>query len=319
MNTLITGGAGFIGSHLTDILLNNGDSVVIIDDLSTGRFENFVHNEKNKNFSYYIDTIMNRDLMGKLIRSSDRIFHLAAAVGVQFIVKNPLKTLEINIKGTETVLELANKYKKKVLITSTSEVYGKSESLPFSEDDDRVLGSTSTARWSYSTSKAVDEYLALAYYREKGLPIVITRLFNTCGPRQTGEYGMVVPQFVKMALMGQTVTIFGDGKQTRCFCDVRDVVGALLKLMEETRAEGSVFNVGNDEEISIEDLAQEIITMTNSTSSVEYIPYEKAYEKGFEDMRKRMPDLSRINKLIGYKPKYSTKDMLRGVIEFYKQ
>lgn len=319
MNTLITGGAGFIGSHLTDYLLKKGDSVVIIDDLSTGRFENIIHNEKNSKFRYFIDTILNKEMMSNLIQASDRVFHLAAAVGVQFIVRNPLKTLEINIKGTETVLELANRYKKKVLITSTSEVYGKSESLPFSEDDDRVLGPTSTSRWSYSTSKAVDEYLTLAYYREKGLPIVISRLFNTCGPRQTGEYGMVVPNFVKMALMGQPVTIFGDGKQTRCFCDVRDIIGALSKLMDEPAAEGTIFNVGNDEEISIEDLAREIITMTDSTSPVEFIPYEKAYEKGFEDMRKRMPDLSRINNVIGYKPKYSTKDMLHSVIEYYKQ
>ncbi len=319
MDALVTGGAGFIGSHLVEALLGRGDRVWVIDDLSTGRFENIAHLEGDANFSYVIDTILDERILAELIAKVDIVFHLAAAVGVQYIIDNPLKSLETNIKGTELVLEHANEGKKKVIIFSTSEIYGKANSQPCKEDDDRVLGSTTITRWSYSSSKAIDEFLALAYHREKKLPVVIVRLFNTCGPRQTGQYGMVIPRFVKQALLDHPITVYGDGQQTRCFCDVSDVVRGVLALAEEPSADGEVFNLGSDEETTIEDLAGRIKELTASNSPIEYIPYEKAYEEGFEDMRRRVPDLTKIRNAIGYEPQVSLQQLLERVVADFKR
>ncbi len=319
MNILITGGAGFIGSHLCESLLSEGHKVTIIDNLSTGRFSNISHLQGNDKFQYVIGTILDRCLMENLISGADIIYHLAAAVGVKYIIDNPLLSLQTNIIGTENVLEFANKYKKKVLIASTSEIYGKSDKIPFKEEDDRVLGSTSISRWGYSCSKAIDEFVALAYHREKKLPVVIVRLFNTVGPRQSGQYGMVIPKFVKAALLGHPLLIFGDGKQSRCFTDVADVVTGLKALMNEPKAEGQVFNIGNTEEITIEDLAVKVKGITNSNSKIEYIPYEDAYEQGFEDMRRRMPDLSKINEYVGYAPKFNLENILERVVKYYEE
>jgi len=316
---LITGGAGFIGSHLAEKLLETGNSIFIIDNLSTGRFSNIRHLVKNPNFSYTIDSILNHNVLKELIKNCDQIYHLAAAVGVKYIIDNPLLSLRTNTVGTENVLEYANEYKKKVMVASTSEIYGKSDKVPFKEEDDRLLGSTHISRWSYSTAKAIDEFLALAYYREKKLPVVIARCFNTVGPRQTGQYGMVIPKFVKSALLNHPITIFGDGKQSRCFADVTDIVNGFIKLMNEPKAEGEIFNIGNDKEITIEELAHKIKKMTKSRSKIEYIKYEDAYEEGFEDMRRRIPDLSKINKLIGYKPKYSLDKILVRIINFFEK
>ncbi len=319
MKVFITGGAGFIGSHLADAHLQKGDQVTIIDNLSTGRLRNIMHNRKNPKFKYYIDTIINYPILENLIKEHDLIYHLAAAVGVRNIIENPLESLKVNIRGTEYVLELCSKYKKKILMTSTSEIYGKSEKTPYSENDDRLLGSTYITRWGYSCSKAVDEFLALAYYREKKLQVIILRCFNTVGPRQTGDYGMVIPIFVKQALLGHPLTVYGDGKQTRCFSDVSDVVDGMMKLMESDKTIGEIFNIGNDEEISILDLAKKIKKMTNSKSSIEFIPYDKAYETGFEDMQRRLPDLTKINKFIGYKPKIKLNEMLQKIINYYER
>lgn len=319
MNILITGGAGFIGSHLTESLLSEGHKIKVIDNLSTGRFSNIAHLQDNPNFKYVIGTILDRNLMENLISECDIIYHLAAAVGVKYIIDNPLLSLQTNIMGTEYVLEYANKYKKKVLVASTSEIYGKSDKIPFREEDDRVLGSTSISRWGYSCSKAIDEFIALAYYREKKLPVVIVRLFNTVGPRQSGQYGMVIPKFVKAALLGHPLMIFGDGKQSRCFTDVSDVVWGLKALMNEPKAEGQIFNIGNTEEITIEDLAVKVKAVTNSNSKIEYIPYEDAYEEGFEDMRRRMPDLTKINKITGYAPKINLETILERVVKHYEE
>ncbi|HOK41251.1 MAG TPA: GDP-mannose 4,6-dehydratase [bacterium] len=316
---LITGGAGFIGSHLADKCIEKGYYVKIIDDLSTGTIENIKHLLNNKNFSAVYDTILNRELLFDLFQDVDCVYHLAAAVGVQYIIDNPLHSLEVNVRGTDYILEAANKYKIKVLLTSTSEIYGKNENVPFKEDDDRILGSTKISRWSYSCSKALDEFLALAYFREKRLPIVIARLFNTCGPRQTGRYGMVIPKFVKAALLNHNIPVYGDGQQTRSFTSVYDVVDALIKLMESEETNGEVFNIGNTEFITIENLAKKIIAMTNSKSKIEYIPYEKAFSEGFEDMKHRLPDISKIKKYIGYEPKYSIDDILNSVIESFKK
>ncbi|HOE92020.1 MAG TPA: GDP-mannose 4,6-dehydratase [Candidatus Cloacimonadota bacterium] len=317
MRILITGGAGFIGSHLSEELLNQGHYVTIIDNLSTGRFSNIAHLQSHPNFKYVIGTILDSRLMETLISDCDQIFHLAAAVGVKYIIDNPLRSLQTNIVGTEIVLEHANKYKKKVLITSTSEIYGKSDKVPFSEDDDRILGATSISRWGYSCSKAIDEFFALAYYREKKLPVVIVRCFNTVGPRQTGQYGMVLPKFVKAALLGHPITIFGDGKQSRCFGDVCDVINGMITLINEPKAEGQTFNIGNTEEIKIEDLAIKIKQMTNSKSKIEYIPYSEAYEEGFEDMRRRIPDLTKIKEYINYSPKFNLENIIERVIKYY--
>ena len=318
MNILITGGAGFIGSHLAEKLLEMGHSVSVIDNLSTGEFSNIRHLVKNNNFSYTINSILNKDVLENLIVKVNQIYHLAAAVGVKYIIDNPLLSLRTNIGGTENVLELANKYKKKVLLASTSEIYGKSNNVPFKEEDDRLLGSTHITRWSYSSAKAIDEFLALAYYREKKLPVVIVRCFNTVGPRQTGQYGMVIPTFVKNALLDHPLTIYGDGKQTRCFADVDDVVDGMIKLMNIKKAEGKIFNIGNDKDISIEELAKKIKKMTNSKSKIEYIKYEDAYEEGFEDMRQRKPDLSKIKKFLDFKPNYNLEKILERIINHFE-
>jgi UDP-glucose 4-epimerase len=319
MKILITGGAGFIGSHLSQKLLAAGHEVAVIDNLSTGSLENIKHLVKDKKFSYTIDTILNKQVLEELIKKCDRIYHLAAAVGVKYIIDNPLLSLKTNISGTENVLEIANKYKKKVLVASTSEIYGKSDSIPFKEDDDRLLGATSISRWSYSCAKAVDEFLSLAYYREKKLPVVIVRCFNTVGPRQTGQYGMVIPKFVKSALLNHPITIFGDGQQSRCFGDVSDVTDGMIKLMEDPKCEGEIFNIGNDSPITIEELAKKIKKMTRSKSKIEYVKYEDAFEEGFEDMKQRQPDLTKINKYIGYKPKYNLDKILERIILHFEK
>lgn len=319
MKYLITGGAGFIGSHLAEELLRNGDEVYIIDDLSTGSIGNIEGIKTHPRFHYTVDTILNLPVLAELVDICDVVFHLAAAVGVRLIVESPVRTIETNIKGTEAVLAMANKKKKRVIIASTSEVYGKNSKVPFKEDDDLVMGPTFRGRWSYACSKAIDEFLALAYHREKGLPTVIVRLFNTIGPRQTGRYGMVVPTFVKQALSGHPITVFGDGKQSRCFTSVRDVVKALIGLAAHPKAVGWIYNVGNNKEITIEDLARKVKNMTNSSSPIEYVPYDQAYEAGFEDMRRRVPDVSRIKCLLGFEPNSSLDESLKEIIEFFKE
>ena len=316
MNVLITGGAGFIGSHLCEALLSDGHEVTIIDNLSTGKYANISHLQTDTKFHYVLGSILDRELIESLISETDEIYHLAAAVGVEYIINNPLLSLKTNIIGTENVLEFANKYKKKVLVASTSEIYGKSEKIPFKEEDDRVLGSTHISRWGYSCSKAIDEFIALAYFREKKLPVVIVRFFNTVGPRQSGQYGMVIPKFVKSALMNHPITIYGDGKQSRCFVDVADVVSGIKALMKEPKAIGQIYNIGNTEEITIEELAQKIKSRINSSSKIEYIPYDEAYEAGFEDMLRRMPDLSKIHECIGYTPKFNLDMILDRVIKY---
>ena len=318
MKALITGGAGFIGSHLAEELLNNGHQVFLIDDLSTGSIDNIEHLKNHKGFSYTIDTILNAPVLAELIDKCDVVFHMAAAVGVMLIVENPVRTIETNIKGTEAVLMHANKKKKKVIIASTSEVYGKSDQKTFKEDGDLILGPTTKGRWSYACSKAIDEFLALAYWKEKKLPVVITRLFNVVGPRQTGRYGMVIPRLVKQALQNKPITVFGDGKQSRCFAHVKDAVDAIIKLSATEKAIGEVINLGNDKEIPIEELAKKIKEAARSKSEIRYIPYSEAYEEGFEDMRRRVPDLAKIKKLIGYKSKYSLDNIIKDVIEYYK-
>jgi UDP-glucose 4-epimerase len=318
IRSLVTGGAGFIGSHLADALLRRGEHVWMIDDLSTGSVENIEALKGQPGFTYVIDTIQNRGAMAELVDRVDVVYHLAAAVGVRLIIESPVRTIETNIKGTELVLELAAKKGKKVLLTSTSEIYGKADSFPFAEDSDIVLGATVKSRWSYACSKAIDEFLALAYGKERRLPVVIARLFNTVGPRQTGRYGMVIPSFVKQALAGEPLTVFGDGKQSRCFAGVADVVGALIELAHHPGAVGQVFNVGCDEEISIADLAYRIKEMTGSPSPVVFVPYDQAYEEGFEDMRRRVPDLSKIRRLIGYAPKMTLEQTLAEVVEYYR-
>lgn len=318
MKALITGGAGFIGSHLAEELLNNGHQVFIIDDLSTGSIDNIEHLKSRKGFNYTIDTILNSPVLAELVDKCDVVFHMAAAVGVMLIVESPVRTIETNIKGTEAVLVHANKKKKKVIVASTSEVYGKSDQKFFKEDGDLILGSTTKGRWSYACSKAIDEFLALAYWKEKRLPVVTTRLFNIVGPRQTGRYGMVIPRFVKQALLNKPITVFGNGKQSRCFAHVRDAVSAVVKLSQTDKAVGEVINLGSNKEITIGNLAKKVKETVKSKSEIQYIPYNEAYEEGFEDMMRRVPDLTKIKKIIGYKPKYSLDDILRDVIEYYK-
>lgn len=319
MKILITGGAGFIGSHLAEKLLKQNHTVSILDNLSTGKLSNISHLAGNPKFKYKIDTILKSDVLEKLIKESDQIYHLAAAVGVKYIIDNPLLSLRTNIVGAENVLELANKYKKKVLLASTSEIYGKSNKVPFKEEDDRILGSTYISRWSYSSAKAIDEFFALAYFREKKLPVVIVRCFNTVGPRQSGQYGMVLPKFVKNALLNHPLTIYGDGKQSRCFADVEDVVDGMIKLMEEKKAEGQVFNIGSTEEITISELAHKIKKMIGSKSKIEFIKYEDAYEEGFEDMQRRVPDLTKIKNMVGYEVKHNLDKILDRVIKYYEE
>ena len=319
MKYLLTGGAGFIGSHLAETLLDRGNNVFIIDDLSTGGIENIQHLKGRKGFNYVLDTVFNRQTMAELVDEADVIFHLAAAVGVRLIVESPVRTIETNIKGTEVLLELAGKKKKPVVIFSTSEVYGKSNGDKFLETGDLVLGPTFRGRWSYAASKIIDEFLALAYYKEKKLPVIIIRLFNTVGPRQTGRYGMVVPRFVQQALSGEPITVYGDGKQTRTFTHVKDAVWAILKLVGHPRAVGEIFNVGGSEEVSIEELAHRVKEALNSSSPIAYIPYDEAYEEGFEDMRKRVPDITKIAKLVGYEPRYSLDDIIVDVAAYLRE
>jgi UDP-glucose 4-epimerase len=302
MVSLITGGAGFIGSHLAEALLMKGERVIILDDLSSGSVDNLRHLRTNGDLHCFFDCVMNRQLLAEVVDESDVVYHLAAAVGVRRIIESPVRTIATNVKGTELVLEAAAKKRKLVFIASTSEVYGKNNKFPFCEDDDTTLGPTVKARWSYASSKALDEFLALAYWKEKRLPVVIGRLFNTVGPRQTGRYGMVLPTFVSQALDGSPLTVFGTGKQSRCFGYVKDVVQAILKLMDTDRAVGEVVNIGNDREITIEDLASLVKKRTGSPSMVHYIPYDQAYEPGFEDMARRVPSLDKLIRLTGYRP-----------------
>ena len=303
MRILIMGGAGFIGSHLAERLVKQKNEVTIIDDLSTGSFDNIKHLTKSPNFHFAIETILNTAVMDRLVSNCDLIYH-------------PVRTIETNVLGTDVVLKTANRYRKKVLLASSSEIYGKGVNPSFGENDDRLLGPTTRNRWSYACSKALDEFLALAYYKQKKLPVVVFRLFNTVGPRQTGHYGMVVPRFIDQALSGKPITVYGDGLQSRCFCDVLDVVEALVILSKDGRAEGEVFNIGNTEEITILDLAKRIVNLTGSSSEISYIPYEKAYEEGFEDMRKRKPNIDKITKLFKWKPDHSLDDTLRSIIKY---
>jgi UDP-glucose 4-epimerase len=313
---LITGGAGFIGSHLADALIERGDRVAIIDDLSTGAVANIRHLKGHPNFSYTLDTIANEAVLAELIDESDAVVHLAAAVGVQLIVQSPVRTIETNVNGTELVLRWAAKKGKTVLIASTSEVYGKSERAPFREDDDLVLGPSTINRWSYACSKLLDEFLALAYHKERDLPVIIARLFNTVGPRQTGRYGMVLPRFVRAALRDVPLRVYGDGQQTRCFCYVGDTVRALIALLDHPDAVGKIFNVGNPQEVSILELAQRVVKLAQSSSPIVLVPYEHAYEAGFEDMRRRVPDISRLTALTGFRPTLDLDDIIRTVIEY---
>jgi len=317
LRVLITGGAGFIGSHLADAYLQRGDEVFVIDDLSTGSIENIRHLKDRPRFHYTIENVHKQPVTAELVDQCDVIFHLAAAVGVKLIVESPVRTIETNVHGTEVVLALANKKKKKVLIASTSEVYGLSNEVPFREDGNLVMGATTKGRWSYACSKAIDEFLALAYWREKKLPTIVVRLFNTVGPRQTGQYGMVIPTFVKQALAGRPITVYGDGKQSRCFCYVGDVVGALMRLMDESKAVGEVFNVGSNQEITILELAEKVKELTRSNSEITFTPYDEAYEEGFEDMPRRIPDISKVNRLVGFKPEMNLQGILRTVIDFH--
>ncbi len=318
MRALITGGAGFIGSHLSDLLLDQGHEVFILDNLSTGSIDNIAHLKAHPRFHYTIDSVGNEPVLAELVDQADVVFHLAAAVGVKLIVEQPVNTIETNVRGTEVVLTHANKKKKLVLIASTSEVYGKNAAVPFSEDADLVLGPTMKHRWAYACSKAIDEFLALAYWKEKKLPVIVARLFNTVGPRQTGRYGMVIPNFVRQALAGQPITVFGDGTQTRSFTYVGDVVAALADLAQQSEAVGQVFNVGNEHEVSIRQLAERVKTLTRSRSQIVTIPYDEAYEAGFEDMPRRVPDLSRIRALIGYQPKVQLDEILERVIDYFR-
>jgi UDP-glucose 4-epimerase len=314
MQVLITGGAGFIGSHLAEELLRRGEEVVVVDDLSTGSIRNIEHLKGNERFRYVIDTIMHRPVMAELVDAADVVFHLAASVGVRLIIESPVRTIETNIRGTEIVLELAAKKRKTVLLASTSEVYGKQNRVPFSEVEDLVLGPTHKGRWSYACSKAIDEFLALAYWKEKKLPVIVARLFNTVGPRQTGRYGMVIPTFVEQALAGRPITVFGDGQQSRCFGWVGDAVNALIALAHHPGAVGKVFNVGNDQEVRILDVARMAKELAASDSEIVLVPYDEAYEEGFEDMRRRVPELSKLRSAIGYAPTLDLRRILLEVI-----
>jgi UDP-glucose 4-epimerase len=318
MKALITGGAGFVGSHLAEALLARGDEVFVLDNLSTGSIENIEHLKGDRRFHYTIDSVMNEPVTAEHIDRVDVVFHMAAAVGVRLIVESPVNTIETNVHGTEMVLKLANKKKKKVIVLSTSEVYGKSNVVPFREDADLVLGPTSKGRWSYACSKAIDEFLALAYHKEKRLPVVVSRLFNTVGPRQTGRYGMVIPSFVKQALLGHPLTVYGDGSQSRCFTYVSDVVGVLVKLAEAPGAVGEVFNIGNDhEEVTILELARRVKERAASKSEIVLMPYGQAYEEGFEDMHRRVPDLTKVRQLVGYEPQVHLDEILDRVLAYF--
>ncbi len=317
MRALITGGAGFIGSHLAEELLRRGELVSVIDDLSTGRLENLANLMDSPRFNIVVETILNETVMDRLVSECDIIYHLAAAVGVELIVSKPVEVIQTNILGSDMVLKPANRYLKKVVITSTSEIYGKNNHVPFKENNDRVLGPTTINRWSYSCSKAVDEFLALAYHKEKKLEVVIVRLFNTVGPRQTGRYGMVIPRFIVQALKGEPITVYNDGNMIRCFTYVNDVVDAMINLAHHSEAVGNIFNIGSTEAISINDLALRIKEKTNSDSPIKFVPYDEAYEQGFEDMTVRVPDLTKIKALIGYQPSINLNGILDNVIEYF--
>ncbi len=319
MEALITGGAGFIGSHLAEELAARGHKVTVLDNLSTGRHENIQHLDGKPGFQLVVGTILNETLVDKLVERCDVVFHLAAAVGVELIVKKPLESLTTNIKGSEIVLEMAYRYRKKVLITSTSEIYGKNTEGPLKEDQDRILGSPLKTRWSYSTSKAVDEILAYVYWKEKGVPTIIVRLFNTVGPRQTGFYGMVIPRFVTQALKHEPLTVYGTGKQSRCFLHVQDAVQAFVRLVEHAGAPGQAFNIGSQEEVTVEALAKCVIQMTESRSELRYIPYDQAYEEGFEDMMRRVPDTTKIRELVGFVPTVDLDGILSSVVDYYRR
>ncbi len=319
MRYLVTGGAGFIGSHLCEYLLEQGHRVHALDNLSTGRLENIDHLTDHPRFELTVDSILNPFVMERLIQEADMVFHLAAAVGVKLIIDEPVSTMETNLEGAKTTLKLASRHGKKVLLTSTSEVYGKNSKLPFHEDDDCSYGPTTIGRWSYAYSKALDEFMALAYQQETGVPVIVTRLFNTVGPRQTGRYGMVIPRFIRQALLGEPITVYGNGKQSRSFTFVGDVVKALVDLSGSPDAVGQIFNVGNDEGVTIEGLAQKIKLMTSSDSKIEYIPYEKAYSQNYEDMMHRMPSLKKIHEAIGYQPTMDLDSILRTVIDFMRR
>ncbi|MBI4353877.1 MAG: GDP-mannose 4,6-dehydratase [Candidatus Omnitrophica bacterium] len=319
MQALITGGAGFIGSHLAERLLQDQHEVTLLDNLSTGRYENIAHLDGHPRLRFVVGTILNESLVDKLVERCEVVFHLAAAVGVELIIQKPLDSLMTNIRGSEVVLEMAHRYRKKVLIASTSEIYGKNINGPLREDTDRVLGSPLKSRWSYSTSKAVDEILAYVYWKEKGVPTVIVRLFNTVGPRQSGAYGMVIPRFVSQALKGEPLMVHGSGKQSRCFLHVTDVVNALVKLIDHPKAVGDVFNLGSQEEVTIEALATLVIRLTNSSSRIVRVPYEEAYEEGFEDMPRRVPDTSKVRELIGFRPTMHLEEIIQSVVESMRQ
>src|ERR1700746_3750720 len=315
----ITGGAGFFGSHLAERLLDRGDHVVLLDNLSTGSVENIRHLKSSPRLQYHLDNIENRQLLAELVDDADVIVHLAAAVGVKLIVESPVRTIETNVNGTQRILEAACKKKKLVFTASTSEVYGKNTNVPFREDADLVLGPTTKGRWSYAASKALDEFLALSYWKEKKLPVIVVRFFNTVGPRQTGRYGMVLPNFVKSALDNAPIQVYGDGKQSRCFCDVRDTVESLLRLIDSPRAVGEVVNIGNTEEITIEGLAQRVKQRTSSGSAIEFIPYDKAYEPGFEDMMRRVPSVDKLQALTGFRPLTPLNEIIDRVATFFQQ
>lgn len=319
MRILVTGGSGFIGSHLCERLLKDGNQVDVIDDLSTGNIDNIKNCLENRNFTFVHDSVLNEKMMYTLIDKCEIVYHLAAAVGVQLIVEKPVRTIETNIRGTEVVLEIAKKFRKKVVLASTSEVYGKNGNVPFNEKADCLLGATIYSRWSYACSKAIDEFLGLAYHRQFGLPVIILRLFNTVGERQTGQYGMVIPRFVKATLRGEPLTVYGDGKQTRCFAYVGDVIDGMVALVNDSTAYGNVYNIGSTEEVSIENLALTIKEMTGSESGIMYIPYEQAYGQGFDDMRRRVPSLEKIHSQVGYEPKTTLRETLKIIIDYFRK
>jgi UDP-glucose 4-epimerase len=318
MKILITGGAGFVGSHLADKLISQGHQITVIDDLSTGRYSNIAHLEDTPNFRLIIDTVLNERLMEELIRETDRVYHMASAVGVKLIMEKPVRTIETIFRGTDVVLGFCSRYRKRVLIPSTSEVYGKGASVPFKEDDDLLTGATDKHRWAYACAKTLDEFLALAHWKETRLPVVVVRLFNTVGPRQTGQYGMVVPRFVQSAAKNEPIDVHGDGTQTRCFGHVADVVDGLSRLLESPHCFGQVINLGNDEEVSIKDLAEKAIAMTGSKSEIRYVSYDEAYGEGFEDMRRRVPNLEKAKRLIGYRPTRSLSDIINDVAAAFR-